>query len=107
MTFVEMLKKNLSARKYEQQQLMLKAFEGSSTKTYEDYLIAVGRFRQLKSDIDVILSQIKKRDPDGDTLDEPQESDDFEEEEEEEEETDAQRSRRQFSARKPKNWGGG
>jgi len=106
MTFVEMLKNNLSARKKEQNQLMLRAFEGSSTKSYEEYLIAVGRFRQLKSDIDVILGQLKKRDPDGDTLDEPQESEDFEEDEEEAEETSQQRARRRFSGRRPKDWGG-
>lgn len=104
MTYVEMLKKNLSARKHEQHALMLRTFE--SVKSFEGYLIAVGMFKQIKSDIDVILSQLKKRDPDGDPVEEePIENEDIDDGEEEEESV-SERSRRNFSKRRPNDWGG-
>ena len=99
---VELLRKQLEKRRKEQTVVMLKAFEGSE-HTLEKFLIAVGRFRQLKADIDAIRAELEKRDPEGPQLDE-EETDERVTETPDADEEERNEARRQFSKRRPRAW---
>jgi len=102
MTMVELLRKNLEKRLKEQHVVMVKCFEGSD-HTFERFLIAVGRFRQLKADIDACRAEIEKRDPEGPQLDE-EEAEERTENIPDADEDDESEARKQFKRRRARAW---
>lgn len=109
MTLAEYLRRRLKAKREAQIVFALKSLHDAGSRGYEAYMIAAGQFKEMGSEINRLVEEIKKlthpdSDDDSPVMTEPGDIDHDDTDQEDEE---PPRPARRTVTRQPRTWGAG